>query len=424
MSTRVTLFLAVVAACSSGPSGPCAAVKGTCVAFNSTSSQAQVQIAFGQAKAGTTFLFGAGTYKFNNELTVTVDNVTIQGAAMDSTILDFSPQTAGQEGILVTSNGFAMSNLTVQNTIGDGVKAVGSTGVSYRDVHVVWTNPDPKKHGAYGLYPVQSSNVLVDHCLVEGAADAGIYVGQSNHIIVRNNEVRQNVAGIEIESSQFADVHDNYAHENTGGLLVFALPNLTIPECHDVRVHDNRVINNNTDNFSTPGATVGIVPRGTGTFVVASARVEVFNNTYQNNKTANFSMIDYNDGGTPANDPNYYPYPIELYIHDNTFMGGGDDPDVSQGQLSIGGLLKVSMPKFPGMKIADIDYDGVIDQHRTGKTADNPMDICITLGSASFLNLHFDQLDLQDGFINADANAAPYACSGPTIDPITIPGVM
>ena len=41
----------------------------------------------------------------------------------------------------------------------------------------------------------------IEHCIAIGASDAGIYVGQSNNIIVRNCEVFQNVAGIEIENS-------------------------------------------------------------------------------------------------------------------------------------------------------------------------------------------------------------------------------
>ena len=50
---------------------------------------------------------------------------------------------------------------------------------------------------------------MIEHCIAIGASDAGIYVGQSNNIIVRNCEAFQNVAGIEIENSIKADVHSN-----------------------------------------------------------------------------------------------------------------------------------------------------------------------------------------------------------------------
>jgi hypothetical protein len=46
---------------------------------------------------------------------------------------------------------------------------------------------------------------------------------QSDSIVVKNNEVFENVAGIEIENSFNADVHDNNSHDNTVGFLVFDL---------------------------------------------------------------------------------------------------------------------------------------------------------------------------------------------------------
>ena len=38
------------------------------------------------------------------------------------------------------------------------------------------------------LYPVQCKNVLIDGCVAIGASDAGIYVGQSQYVIVRNSK--------------------------------------------------------------------------------------------------------------------------------------------------------------------------------------------------------------------------------------------
>jgi parallel beta-helix repeat protein len=49
---------------------------------------------------------------------------------------------------------------------------------------------------------VQSTNVLIDKCSVSGTSDSGIYVGQSQHVVVRNNTVFDNVAGIEIDNTQ------------------------------------------------------------------------------------------------------------------------------------------------------------------------------------------------------------------------------
>jgi parallel beta-helix repeat protein len=423
---HLSLFLVLISGCDSGTqnTGPCAAVSGSCVSFAKGASEAEVQTAFGRAKAGTTFLFAEGTFKFANELTVTSDNITVKGAGIDKTVLDYTNQTAGSEGMLAMNNGFTISDLTVLNAKGNGIKVVGATGVTFRKVRVTWNDPDNHKHGPYALYPVQCKNVLIEDNLIEGAADAGIYVGQSEKIVVRRNTATGNVAGIEIENSAFADVYENVAHDNCAGILVFSLPDLQVKDGHDIRLYDNNIYNNNTNNFATPGTTVNVIPAGTGTFVMGAGKVEVFGNTFKDNKTANFSVISYLASGEMINDAAYYPYTTEIYIHDNTFIGGGDAPDTTMGFPSIGGFLSISMPKFPGMKVADILLDGLVDKDRMGTTADNPMDICIqNNGAATFINLHFDMLSLSDGFVAAEANSAPYDCTLQTLPAVTFPGL-
>ena len=71
---------------------------------------------------------------------------------------------------------------------------------------------------------------------MKGASDAGIYVGQSRNIVVRRNQVEFNVAGIEIENSTDADVYDNMATNNTGGILVFNLPGPPVQDGRRTRV--------------------------------------------------------------------------------------------------------------------------------------------------------------------------------------------
>jgi parallel beta-helix repeat protein len=87
---------------------------------------------------------------------------------------------------------------------------------------------------------------------VRGASDAGIYVGQSSNIIVRNSIVEYNVAGIEIENSSGADVYGNIARNNTGGVLVFDLPDLPVSGGNSTRIFANQILANNTRNFAPP----------------------------------------------------------------------------------------------------------------------------------------------------------------------------
>ena len=43
----------------------------------------------------------------------------------------------------------------------------------------------------------EAKRVLIEHSVAIGASDAGVYVGQSEQIIVRHNRAENNVAGIE-----------------------------------------------------------------------------------------------------------------------------------------------------------------------------------------------------------------------------------
>ncbi len=123
---------------------------------------------------------------------------------------------------------------------GDGLKVNEGENITIRGVRVEWTRGPDTDNGAYGLYPVQTRNVLIEDSVVIGASDAGIYVGQSQNIVVRRNRAERNVAGVEIENCIGADVYDNVATGNTGGILVFNMSDLPQPG-HTTRVFGNRV---------------------------------------------------------------------------------------------------------------------------------------------------------------------------------------
>ena len=151
----------------------------------------------------------------------------------------------------VTSDRVTLRDFAVEDAKGDAIKVKGVNDISFIRVRTEWTNGPDEFNGAYGLYPVESKNVLIDSCIAIGASDAGIYVGQSENIIVKNSRAEFNVAGIEIENSYYADVYNNHAENNTGGILVFDLPDIPQQGGHHVRVFKNKSINNNTDNFAT-----------------------------------------------------------------------------------------------------------------------------------------------------------------------------
>ena len=81
---------------------------------------------------------------------------------------------------------------------GHGIRVDSSVGVVYRRIRATWSEPFSSSNGAYGIYPVRCEDVLVEDSYAESASDAGLYVGQCQHVIVRNNHVTGNVAGLEI----------------------------------------------------------------------------------------------------------------------------------------------------------------------------------------------------------------------------------
>ena len=314
-------------------------------------AQDEIQEALILAEPGDTVLLSKGIYKLNHGLSLDVDNVSIKGAGMYETILDFSGQETGAQGLLITSDNVLMQDFAVENAKGDAIKSKGVKNISFIKVRTEWTNGPDSKNGAYGLYPVESIGVLIDGCVAIGASDAGVYVGQSEQIIVRNTRAEYNVAGIEIENSYHADVYNNIATNNTGGILIFDLPNLPKQGGKFVRVFQNKSFNNNTENFAPEGNIVGLVPSGTGLIIMANRNVEVFENSFDNNQTVHIAVVA---GELESGDENYDPYPKGVQIHNNQYSNVGKNPDLSRGDLSPI-LVDIANGDMP-----DIIWDGLL----------------------------------------------------------------
>ena len=380
---RILALLALVPACG-GDADPCEGVTGTCIALAAGASQTEVQTALIEIEAGGTVAFAAGTFSFTSDLSLDVDGVTVKGAGQDATILSFKDQTVGPQGLLVTANDFLIHDIALEDSPGDALKVLGATGVTIHDVRVEWTGGPKETNGAYGLYPVQCTNVVIEDSIVEGASDAGIYVGQSTNIAVRRNRAHNNVAGIEIENSSRADVYENTASQNTGGVLVFNLPDLEVENGHGTRVYDNQITDNNTVNFAPVGNIVGLVPAGTGIALLAAHEVEIFGNTITDHVSVNIGIISYVPTGNPVTDDGYDQYPTAIHIHDNVVTGVSDNPTGQLGALLISAIGEL-FPQGPYI-VPDVAWDGVLDPARTpGAPADK---ICIkNNGDADFINL-------------------------------------
>ncbi len=286
-------------------------------------AQTELQEALIQAQPGDEVRLREGRYDLTAGLSLDVDRVTVRGAGERRTILSFAGQRQGAEGLLVTSDNVRLEDFAVEDAKGDAIKARDCTNIAFIGVRAEWTRGPNPDNGAYGLYPVNCTNVLIERSIARGASDAGIYVGQSRNIIVRESVAERNVAGIEIENSFNADVFDNIARNNTGGILVFDLPGLPQQGGHSVRVFNNQIIDNNTANFAPPGNIVAGVPAGTGMIIMANRNVHVFDNEIGDHGTVNVMITAYRER---IEDPNYNPLPRDIVVRDNRMGRSGYAP--------------------------------------------------------------------------------------------------
>ncbi len=356
-----------------------------------TDIEFQAREALQQAKPGTIIEFPAGNWAFDDELIVATSHIVLRGRGPLATTLDFTGQQTGAQGILGTEDGFVIQNMRVLNPKGDGVRVEGADGVVFQGLHVEWNTSPDNLHGAYGIYPVQCTNVLVDNSQVRGSSDAGIYVGQSDGIIVRRSRAFENVAGIEIENSKNADVYLNYATDNTGGLLVFDNPGLQYygcrahtdpakdqPDCRGTRVFSNFIIGNNHENFAN-GGTVALVPPGTGMIILATDNVEIFSNIIRDHQTVNIVTVSFLLTQVPFSDPDYNPYPERIDIHDNELADGGYAPVGDLGIIIHQAFLPAGIPDItvdnifldPTMREADLTLPDSVEVCATDNYGDN-----------------------------------------------------
>jgi len=352
---------------------------------------------------GDTLHLPKGTFTLSESLLVDgYNDVVITGAGMDKTILQFEGQQDGAEGLKVSNcNRFTMKDFAIFNTAGDAIKTQNCDQINFLNVETSWSGKPKSSNGSYGLYPVQCTNVLIDGCKARGASDAGIYVGQSDEVIVRNCTAIENVAGIEIENTTNAEVYDNLAENNTGGILVFDLPGLIKKKGGNVLVRNNRVLENNLGNFAPKGNIVAQVPPGTGVMVLATSNVEIAENEISEHKTTSVAVVSYYITELEIQDKEYEPIPKRVKIVDNKITRTNQWPNLKN---KIGKLLAL---KF-GRKVPPIMYDGITTETLEDKVMTSAtIGLCIGSDQGDVANL-----DAARKFKNLERNPAGFECKG------------
>lgn len=267
-------------------------------------------------------LIEPGTYQEEVTIPQGRDGLAIVGCggASDNRprIIPPATQVSGRGFQASNVDGLVFQSLDFFDQANDHIRIAQAEGVTFREI-----TGDGNRNTAYAVFPVFSNNVLIELCKVHAQDDAPLYVGQSTNIVVRFNDVRDGVAGTEIENSANAQVYGNYFAENTAGLFLFldgSLP-VQLADCHSV--HHNVSENNNEPNFGH--GTVANLPQGIGILVLSADTTPYSYNISRGNGAGGLVIADQVIAGFGP------PFSADQavdgnYVFDNWLSGNGTNP--------------------------------------------------------------------------------------------------
>jgi parallel beta-helix repeat protein len=298
----------------------------------SVAAGASIQAALDKAAPGDTIVVAPGTYHEN--ITVKTYGLTLKGQAGGDARPVLDGENRFENGVLATGGKFTIEQFVIRNYTENGVIVDGADGATFRDLRTENT-------GEYGLFPIESAHVLIERCVATGASDTGLYVGQSRDIVVRDSEAFGNTSGIEIENSINALVENNYVHDNSGGILVFLLPERVSKENHHNLIRNNRIERNNKPNTAPKEMIVSTVPAGTGIFIMAADDNEVSGNQIKANNSFGVAVANLTQALPKESAFDVGIYSERNRIQANTFSDNGraPDPEVIKAGLSGADLL-------------------------------------------------------------------------------------
>lgn len=201
----------------------------------------------------------------------------------------------------------------------------------------------------YGLFPVLSRQGIISGNIVRGSdKDAGIYVGQSDRVLIAGNRAEKNLLGLEVENSRDCAVIGNELTANTLGIIVDLNFDKIVLTAERTLVAFNRVHENNRPNTAEPGDLLAVLPPGIGILLSAADSTTVTLNEVEGNGFAGIAVASIClaftlQGVTSCPDLGIEPNPDQNRIMLNRVLNNG--------------MASTGIPQLDALR-ADLLWDG------------------------------------------------------------------
>lgn len=279
-------------------------------------AQTELQAALRSAAPGDDVRLDRGRYDLNAGLVIS-KGITLRGDGRERTILAFTARQAA--GLSVTGDGAALRDFAVTGAL-DGIKIANA------------------------------ANVLVQQIAASGASGAGMKIGQSRNVIVRDSALNANGVGILVENVTAADLFGNAIMNNGAGVIVLNAPGAE--EGRDIRIFRNEIGGNNnarSDAAADPNQSIALA---TGVAIIAGRNVHIFDNTIGRHGGVNILIAAYRDR---FDDARFNPLPRDIAIHDNRMGRQGFAPSDALKPLAENGTA-----------LPDVLWDGAMSYSAAG----------------------------------------------------------